>query len=120
MKITYAILLTFGLLFACGVVQVTTHHNVTWYVTFATALWAAIDSARIQLKRYRYGVGPLPFFFLCLLSWLIVFTWYLWMRRKILMGTAELKTNDLRCSSCDELISENTVVCPKCGWRQPY
>lgn len=119
MKLSNACLLTLGLFFACVFIKLKTHHEVTWYVTFATSLWAAVDSSRIQLKRYRTGVGPVVFFFLCLLCWSIGFTWYLWMRHKILTGTAELKTNDPRCVSCEEMIEANTVICPKCGWRQP-
>lgn len=119
MKLWKAILLTLGIDFACVVVYVVIHHNLLWYVVPGTALWAAIDSSKIQLKRYRSGVGPVAFFFLCCAWWIVGFPWYLWMRNRILTGTAELKTGDPRCVRCEALISADTIDCPKCGWRQP-
>ncbi|HSY19869.1 MAG TPA: hypothetical protein VK815_16115 [Candidatus Acidoferrales bacterium] len=119
MKLWHAILVTFSLYVGINLEYLMTRHNVAWYVIILTTLWAAIDSSRIQLKRYRSGVGPVAFFLLCLLFWTVGFTWYLWMRGKIKAGTAELKTNDLRCVSCEELIDSGIRICPKCGWTQP-
>jgi hypothetical protein len=100
-------------------IDILTGHNLMWYIVPGTSLWAAIDSSKIQLKRYRHGVGPVLFFFLCCWWWVIGFPWYLWMRNKILTGAAELKTDDPRCVRCEELISADAIDCPKCGWRQP-
>jgi hypothetical protein len=119
MKLWNAICLTVCLYLGSIMVSVEIHHNVAWYMTLITTLWAAIDSSKIQLKRYMSGVGPIAFFFLCMLLWLVGFPWYLWMRHQILTGKAELKTNDPRCVRCEELINPELAVCPKCGWRQP-
>jgi hypothetical protein len=119
MKLWKAILLTLGILIGSEVVYVLTHHNLMWYIIPGTTLWAAIDSSKIQLRRYRSGVGPVAFFFLCCWWWIIGFPWYLWMRDKILTGVAELKTNDPRCVRCEELIDPKLKYCPKCGWSQP-
>ena len=119
MELWKAVLLTFCLYMGCLIVFLMIHHNVMWYMVLGTTLWAAIDSSKIQLKRYRSGVGPIAFFFLCMLFWIAGFPWYLWMKHKILTGEAELKTNDPQCVRCDELIDPNLADCPKCGWRQP-
>jgi hypothetical protein len=119
MKIGYAILVTLGLYLGSVLISLLIHHNVVWYMIFLTTFWAAINSSEIELKRYRSGVGPVAYFFLCLLFWIIGFPWYLWMRHKILTGTAELKTNDPRCVRCEELIDSELLDCPRCGWRQP-
>jgi hypothetical protein len=119
MRLSNAILLTLCLYLWCVIIYIKTGHNVMWYVVPGTTLWAAIDSSKIQLKRYRFGMGPVAFFFACSLFWIVGFPWYLWMRGKIKTGTAELKTDDPRCVSCDELIDPEIKVCPKCGWTQP-
>ena len=119
MKPWNTFLLTSCLYLGSIVISWQIHHNVVWYMVFATTLWAAIDSSKVQLKLYRSGVGPIVFFFLCMLFWIAGFPWYLWMRHKILTGTAELKTNDPRCVRCEELINPEAIDCPKCGWRQP-
>lgn len=120
MKFWNAVLLTLCL-YAVDVllIAVTGHIWAGYMVILGSTLWASIDASRIHLKRYRSGVSPCAFFFLCLLLWIVGFPWYLWMRHKIKTGTAELKSNDLRCVSCEELISQNVAVCPKCGWTQP-
>jgi len=119
MKLWKAILLVLTLWGGSIVVYILTGHNLMWYIVPGTSLWAAIDSSRIKLKRYHNGIGPIVFFFMCCLSWAAGFGWYLWMRGKILAGTAELETNDPRCVRCDEFISADAIDCPKCGWRQP-
>ena len=119
MKLWKAILLVVSLYVFNGIIYHLTRHNCMWYITLGTTLWAAIDSSKIGLKRYRGGVGPVVFFCLCILWWMIGFTWYLWMRDKILTGKAELMTNDPRCVRCEELIDPTLQECPKCGWPQP-
>jgi hypothetical protein len=59
----------------------------------STALWAAVDSWNIQLKRYKSGIsyGPVALFFGVVLLWIIAFPWYLVVRHKIKTGTAVLK-----------------------------
>ena len=60
---------------------------------FGSAIWAAIDSYKMQLKRYKSGIsyGPLVIFISCLLLWIVAIPWYLWMRHKIESGKAVLK-----------------------------
>lgn len=93
MKTWIAILFTIGLLVACGVITVLTGFPFSWIMVPATALWAAIDSSKIQLKRYKSGIsyGPVALFFLIGLVWFIGFPWYLAMRYKIKTGSAVLK-----------------------------
>jgi len=63
------------------------------FVIWGTAIWAAIDSSKIQLKRYKSGIayGPVILFIGFLLLWVVAFPWYLAMRYKINTGTAILK-----------------------------
>ena len=93
MKTWIAILFTIGLLIACGVINVLTGFPFSWIMVLGTALWAAIDSSKIQLKRYKSGIsyGPVALFFLIALVWFIGFPWYLAMRYKIKTGAAILK-----------------------------
>jgi hypothetical protein len=126
MKLWKAILLTLGIYLVGLTLLVRGHYLIAFSILFGTNLWAAIDSSRIQLKRYRNGSGPVALFFLLSLPslvgswlWLAGFAWYLWMRQKILTGTAELKTNDPRCVRCEEIIDPSLEDFPKCGWRQP-
>jgi len=62
-------------------------------VIVITAIWAAVDSSKVQLKRYRSGIscGPVALFFGFLLFWIVAFPWYLSVRYKIITGTAVLK-----------------------------
>jgi len=62
-------------------------------MVLGTALWAAIDSSKLQLKRYKSGTsyGPVVLFFACALLWIVGFPWYLAMRYKTKIGTAVLK-----------------------------
>ncbi len=62
-------------------------------MVLGTSLWAALDSSKIQLKRYKSGIsyGPLVLFVACALLWIVGFPWYLIMRYKIKTGTAVLK-----------------------------
>jgi hypothetical protein len=63
------------------------------FVVFGTAVWAAIDSAKLQLRDYRPAISYNPFilFFGFLVLWGIAFPWYLTVRHRILAGTAVLK-----------------------------
>jgi hypothetical protein len=119
MKPWKAILLTYVLYVACVCLSHLVHFPLYLVFILVTTLWAAIDSSKHQLRLYRSGVGPFAFFFLCLCFWLAGFPWYLWMRYNIIAGKAELKTNDPRCVSCEELIDPSLLDCPKCGYRQP-
>jgi hypothetical protein len=93
MKTWPAILLTVGLVIVCSIVSNLIHFGVTWIMVLGTALWAAIDSSKIHLQRYKSGIsyGPVVLFIGCALLWVIGFPWYLLMRYKIKNGTAILK-----------------------------
>jgi len=64
-----------------------------WFIVLATGIWAAIDSSKIQLKRYKSGIsyGPVVLFLGFVFLWIIAFPWYLILRYKIKTGTAVLK-----------------------------
>jgi len=95
MKPMYAILLTalltvsffFG--FRIGGVGI----SFGWFMVLGTGIWAAVDSTKIQLKRYKSGIsyGPVVIFICFVGLWIVAFPWYLIMRHKILTGTAVLK-----------------------------
>ncbi len=93
MKTWIAILFSIGLFVACYIVSSLIHFDLIWIMVVATAIWAAIDSSKIQLRRYKSGIsyGPVVLFIACALLWIVGFPWYLSMRYKIKMGTAVLK-----------------------------
>jgi hypothetical protein len=92
MKTWMAILFTIGLFAACIVLSALIRFNLTWFMVLGTAIWAAIDSSKIQLKRYKSGIsyGPVVLFIACAMLWIVGFPWYLSMRYKIKSGTAVL------------------------------
>jgi hypothetical protein len=93
MKTPYAIAFTIALFVADVVISSIIHFDLTWMMILGTALWAAIDSSKLELKRYKSGIayGPVVLFFACALLWIVGFPWYLSMRHKIRTGTAVLK-----------------------------
>jgi len=88
-----AILLTIGLLGVCTVIYRLTGFDISWIMVLGTALWAAIDSSKIHLKRYESGIsyGPVVVFVGFVFLWFIAFPWYLIVRHKIKTGAAVLK-----------------------------
>jgi len=88
-----AILLTIGLLAGCAVISSLIGFNIFSIMVLGTSLWAAIDSSKIQLKRYKSGIsyGPVVLFFCFAFLWVIAFPWYLIVRNNIRTGTAVLK-----------------------------
>jgi hypothetical protein len=96
MKPRDAILLTIAILLLTSFVSLDIggkRISLSYFVIFGTAIWAAIDSSKIQLKRYKSGVsyGPIVLFIGFVLLWIIAFPWYLIVRYKIKNGTAVLK-----------------------------
>ena len=96
MKAQDAIILTLALLLLTSFIRfdIAGHTvSLTLVMVIITAIWAAIDSSKIGLKRYKSGISYSPvvlllgFWFL----WIIAFPWYLIVRHKILNGTAVLK-----------------------------
>ena len=93
MKTPLVILFTIGLFAVCYYGSKFVHFDLVTVMVLGTALWAAIDSSKLQLKRYKSGIsyGPVVLFIACALLWIIGFPWYLSMRHKIKTGTAVLK-----------------------------
>ncbi len=93
MKTWIAILFSLGLLAACVGVSALIAFDLTWIMVLGSALWVAMDSSKVQLKRYKSGIsyGPVVLFFACALLWIVGFPWYLAMRYRIKEGTAILK-----------------------------
>src|SRR5258708_25831234 len=96
MKTRDAIILTIALLLLTSFIRFDIAGqsvSLTWVMVLITAIWAAIDSSKIHLKRYKSGIsyGPVVLFLGFLLLWIVAFPWYLIVRHKILTGTAVLK-----------------------------
>ena len=94
MKTWIAILFSIGLLAACIAIYVLIGFDITWIMVIGTALWAAIDSSKIQFKKYKSSittVGPVLLFLGVCVLWILFFPWYLSMRYKIKTGKAALK-----------------------------
>jgi NhaP-type Na+/H+ or K+/H+ antiporter len=92
--IAIPILLTIWIPIACVVLATLIHFSsVMQIMILGTALWAAIDSSKIHLKRYKSGIsyGPVVIFLCFLFLWIVAFPWYLIVRNKIKTGTAILK-----------------------------
>ena len=64
-----------------------------WFIVLGTGIWAAVDSTKIQLKRYKSGIsyGPVVILICFVGLWIVAFPWYLILRYKIKTGTAILK-----------------------------
>ena len=70
--------------------------DLMMFMILGTALWIAIDSKKINLKKYKTGLSynPVILFLAVALLWIIGFPWYLHVRHKIGNGLAELKESD--------------------------
>ena len=57
-------------------------------VVLVSAIWAAYDSSKIELSRYRTGISysPVVLFLAILFLWIVGFPWYLVVRSKIKAG----------------------------------
>ena len=96
MKPVQAILLAIGLAIIGSLINFNvagTKVSLLWIIVLITAIWAAVDSSKLQLRRYRSGIayGPAVLFVLFLLLWIVAFPWYLCVRHKIRNGSAVLK-----------------------------
>ena len=93
MKWYWAILFTLAILAATLVVSQLVGFNLVWILVLGTALWAAIDSSRLELKKYKSGIsyGPVIVFVLIAFLWIVGLPWYLAVRYKITHGLLELK-----------------------------
>src|SRR5215475_13377636 len=93
MKPSLAIPFTLGLVAVVYGVSRLIHFNLLWFLFLGSSLWAAVDSSKLQLNRYRSSISgpPVLVFIGCAALWLVVFPWYLVMRHRIQNGTAVLK-----------------------------
>jgi hypothetical protein len=93
MKTWLAIVFSIALFVVCWYASGVLRFNLVMPMVILTSLWAAVDSSRLQLRRYKSGIsyGPVVLFFACALLWIVGFPWYLSMRHKIRNGTAVLK-----------------------------
>jgi hypothetical protein len=93
MRTWVAILFTIGLLLACAMLSSLIGASLLTPMIIGTSVWAGVDSARLQLKRFQSGIsyGPVVLGILCSAIWIIAFPWYLSMRHKILTGRARLR-----------------------------
>ena len=96
MKWFWAILFTLAILAATLVVSQLVGFNLVWILIFGTTLWAAIDSSRLELKKYKSGIsyGPVILFVAIALLWIVGLPWYLAVRYKITHGLMELKQSE--------------------------
>jgi len=96
-----AILLTAFLVLASVAVSFATDINAMPIVVGGTALWAAVDSHTIELKRYKSGLsyGPIVLCVAVALLWIIAFPWYLVVRHRIKSGRADLKATAAESAS---------------------
>ena len=88
-----AVLITIVLFVASVFISRLINFDVTLIMIVLTALWAAIDSAKLGLKRYISGIsyGPVVLFIGVAMLWIVGFPWYLVVRHKIKTGAAVLK-----------------------------
>jgi len=69
----------------------------TWWsgliVVGLSSIWAAWDSSRIGLRRYKSQMAnePVVVLFKCVILWLLCFPWYLIIRQGIRRGLVPLK-----------------------------
>jgi len=77
------------------VVTAISGYNIVAFMIIVTSLWAAIDSSKAELQKYRSGISykPVILFFAIAFLWIVGFPWYLIVRYRIKMGTAALKTD---------------------------
>lgn len=93
MKTWIAVLLTVGLIIACGLLDAATGISLFVPMIVGTSVWAGVDSARVRLSRYQSGIsyGPVVLAILCSIFWIVGFPWYLSVRHRILAGKARLR-----------------------------
>ncbi|MYM98191.1 hypothetical protein [Duganella vulcania] len=98
MKPWLAILFAIGLILFCMVATAFSGYNIVAFMIIVTSLWAAIDSSKMELQKYRSGISykPAILFFAIAFLWILGFPWYLIVRYRIRNGTATLK-NDFPC-----------------------
>jgi hypothetical protein len=93
MRVLGALGVTFALIVANVVVNEAT--GTPWFgllVLLATAIWAAVDSSRLELHKYSGGIDhPILVFLAVACLWIIFFPLYLVTRSRRIAGELKLK-----------------------------
>jgi len=93
LSVVYGLLIAFGLFgFAC-IAGILGGGSLVLLAVVVTSGWAAIDSAKIGLGRYKTVLAshPLVLFFGMVIFWVVLFSWYLVVRSQILAGKLETR-----------------------------
>ena len=92
----WAIPFALGLTIVMAFLSAFTGINFVVIMIFVTAIWAAIDSRKLELRKYKSGIatGTFLLFIGVLLLWIVGFPWYLHIRHQIKNNMAELKEVD--------------------------
>ncbi len=97
LQIVVMIAIDFALVFVDEWLFLNYHHELRLGLWFqvATSIWAAWDSARLGIKRYRtvFSFHPDGVFLFCALLWIVGMPLYLVARNKVVKGRAALKTD---------------------------
>jgi hypothetical protein len=119
MRTSLAILLTIGIFAGCSLFSALIPLNPFVLVVVGTSVWAGIDSAMHQLRKYQSGIsyGPVALGPLCAMFWMVGFPWYLSMRYKIRRGEARLRPEFEPWEMADGKISPRGLVQPWQGRR---
>ncbi|NLH48656.1 MAG: SHOCT domain-containing protein [Myxococcales bacterium] len=94
--ILITILLLVAMVFVSSVAAGVAGENSSLLVSslfiLCTAIWAATDASKIEINKYKTGLsGPVAIFFGAVILWIIVFPWYLAVRKRVLAGEVPLK-----------------------------
>ena len=110
MKWYWAVLFSLLLIAITIVLSGIVGFDLTWLMIIGTALWAAIDSSGIDLKKYKSGLsyGPVVLFFAIALLWIVGLPWYLHVRYRIKHGVAQLKESDQRTAQINQGSEQGT------------
>ena len=94
-----------------------------WLVIIGTAIWVYFDAKSIGVKKGQItgilNMGPVGWFFVTLLLWIIGFPAYLATRgkyKKINQGSSinSTESNVKACPYCAELIKKEAIFCLHC------
>lgn len=110
MKPILAITATLITLIVCDWLHTATGIDFTLIMIVGTSLWIAIDSKKIEIKKYKSGIsyGPVLLFIATLLLWIVAFPWYLIVRERIKSGKAHLKEGNTKPAVSDVDKSPNS------------
>lgn len=90
-------LIAFGITVLLCLIEIYSR-KLAMLILLPTSLWAAVDSSRITLRRYktRLAMYPIVLFICSYLLWFVVLPWYLVVRSKIQAGQVEERTDPER------------------------